>query len=95
MRGKAKYGRSREKRDRPSGSAGRSTEMASSRADTQASTTCLLSSPHHRLPIHNMSVETATAADWPGRYYHVDQILDKPGPRTDPDFMAGEGVSGA
>ncbi|KAL1717492.1 hypothetical protein EV715DRAFT_203083 [Schizophyllum commune] len=39
-----------------------------------------------------MSVETATAADWPGRYYHVDQILDKPGPRTDPDFMAGEGV---
>ncbi|KAI0306350.1 hypothetical protein B0F90DRAFT_1689200 [Multifurca ochricompacta] len=31
--------------------------------------------------------------DWEGRYYHIDQVLDRPGPRTDPDsFMAGEGV---
>ena len=37
----------------------------------------------------------ASSSDWEGRYHHVDQILDKPGPRTDPDFMAGEGVSGA
>jgi ubiquitin-activating enzyme E1 C len=31
-------------------------------------------------------------SDWPGRYSHVDQILDRPGPRTDPDFLAGDGV---
>jgi hypothetical protein len=32
--------------------------------------------------------------DWDDRYYHVDQVLDRPGPRTDPDsFMAGDGVS--
>ncbi|KAF8529570.1 NEDD8 activating enzyme [Hysterangium stoloniferum] len=30
------------------------------------------------------------AEDWPGRYHHVDQILDKPGPRTDPQFAAGD-----
>lgn len=30
--------------------------------------------------------------DWPGRYHHIDQILDMPGPRTDPSFMAGDGV---
>ncbi|KAI0726651.1 NEDD8 activating enzyme [Fomitopsis betulina] len=28
--------------------------------------------------------------DWADRYYHVDQILDRPGPRTDPSFLAGE-----
>jgi NEDD8-activating enzyme E1 len=31
--------------------------------------------------------------DWPGRYFHVDQVLDRPGPRTDPSFLAGDGVS--
>ncbi|KAK0240011.1 hypothetical protein EDD85DRAFT_824017 [Armillaria nabsnona] len=30
--------------------------------------------------------------DWDGRYDHIDQILDTPGPRTDPAFMAGDGV---
>ena len=30
--------------------------------------------------------------DWSDRYYHVDQVLDKPGPRTDPSFLAGEEV---
>ncbi|KAF5389805.1 hypothetical protein D9757_003725 [Collybiopsis confluens] len=30
--------------------------------------------------------------DWDGRYYHIDQILDTPGPRTDEGFMAGNGV---
>ena len=35
---------------------------------------------------------TATTQDWPGRYHHVDQILDRPGPRTDESFLAGEGV---
>lgn len=33
-----------------------------------------------------------TTGDWPDRYFHVDQILDKPGPRTDPSFLAGDGV---
>ena len=35
---------------------------------------------------------TARTADWESRYYHVDQILDRPGPRTDPSFLAGEEV---
>jgi hypothetical protein len=35
---------------------------------------------------------TAHTADWESRYYHVDQILDRPGPRTDPSFLAGEEV---
>ncbi|KAF7323075.1 E2-bind domain-containing protein [Mycena chlorophos] len=34
----------------------------------------------------------STSADWPDRYYDVDQILNTPGPRTDPDFLAGDGV---
>jgi hypothetical protein len=31
----------------------------------------------------------SATADWPGRYFHIDQILDRPGPRTDPGFAAG------
>jgi hypothetical protein len=40
----------------------------------------------------------ATAAvqnpnDWPGRYSHIDQILDRPGPRTiEEAFTGGEEV---
>lgn len=34
----------------------------------------------------------SATADWPGRYYHIDQILDKPGPRTDPGFAPGDEV---
>ncbi|KAI0320746.1 hypothetical protein OF83DRAFT_1103477 [Amylostereum chailletii] len=34
----------------------------------------------------------ASHNDWHGRYYHVDQILDRPGPRTDPSFMPGPDV---
>ncbi|KAF7305023.1 E2-bind domain-containing protein [Mycena kentingensis (nom. inval.)] len=30
--------------------------------------------------------------DWEDRYYHIDQVLEKPGPRTDPEFNAGDGV---
>jgi NADPH-dependent 2,4-dienoyl-CoA reductase/sulfur reductase-like enzyme len=30
--------------------------------------------------------------DWEGRYYHIDQVLDAPGPRTDEDFPAGDMV---
>jgi hypothetical protein len=34
-----------------------------------------------------------TLTDWDDRYYHVDQVLDRPGPRTDLDsFMAGDGI---
>ncbi|KAF7967215.1 hypothetical protein HWV62_35142 [Athelia sp. TMB] len=36
--------------------------------------------------------QSSHQGDWPGRYFHVDQILDKPGPRTDPAFLAGDGV---
>lgn len=35
------------------------------------------------------------SSDWPDRYFHVDQILDRPGPRTDPSFQAGDGVRNA
>lgn len=34
----------------------------------------------------------ANASDWNDRYFHVDQILDRPGPRTDPSFAAGDEV---
>ena len=34
----------------------------------------------------------ASAGDWHDRYYHVDQVLDRPGPRTDPSFLAGQEV---
>ena len=37
----------------------------------------------------------ASSSDWGGRYHHVDQILDRPGPRTDPSFLAGAEVSGS
>ncbi|TBU65593.1 NEDD8 activating enzyme [Dichomitus squalens] len=35
---------------------------------------------------------TASSSEWEGRYYHVDQILDRSGPRTDPSFLAGDEV---
>lgn len=35
----------------------------------------------------------AALTDWDDRYYHVDQVLDRPGPRTDLDsFMPGDDV---
>ncbi|KAI0034014.1 hypothetical protein K488DRAFT_77496 [Vararia minispora EC-137] len=33
-----------------------------------------------------------SVSDWDHRYYHVDQVLDRPGPRTDPDFIPGDAV---
>ncbi|TEB26615.1 NEDD8 activating enzyme [Coprinellus micaceus] len=33
---------------------------------------------------------TPNATDWPGRYYHIDQILEKAGPRTDPEWVPGD-----
>lgn len=41
---------------------------------------------------HQMAAESTSAADWCGRYYHIDQVLNTPGPRTDPAFLAGDGV---
>ncbi|PFH54184.1 hypothetical protein AMATHDRAFT_72704 [Amanita thiersii Skay4041] len=35
---------------------------------------------------------SAVPHDWAGRYYHIDQILNAPGPRTDPAFLAGDEV---
>lgn len=35
----------------------------------------------------------ATSGDWQGRYDHIDQILNTPGPRTDAGFLAGDGAS--
>jgi len=34
----------------------------------------------------------ATCSDWQNRYYHIDQILDRPGPRTEVSFAAGQEV---
>jgi len=31
-------------------------------------------------------------SDWQDRYWHIDQVLEKPGPRTDPSFLAGREV---
>lgn len=39
-----------------------------------------------------MAAESTSSTDWPGRYYHIDQVLNTPGPRTDPEFLAGDGV---
>ncbi|KAF9505906.1 hypothetical protein BS47DRAFT_1353487 [Hydnum rufescens UP504] len=39
-----------------------------------------------------MSQIPTANADWPERYYHLDQILDRPGPRTDEAFPAGDQV---
>ena len=39
-----------------------------------------------------MAAESTSSTDWPGRYYHIDQVLNTPGPRTDPAFLAGDGV---
>lgn len=35
---------------------------------------------------------SATSSDWQDRYLYIDQILDRPGPRTDPSFLAGDEV---
>jgi len=40
------------------------------------------------------SLMASSSTDWPGRYYHIDQVLNTPGPRTDPEFLAGDGVRG-
>ena len=32
----------------------------------------------------------AESTDWPGRYYHINQVLNAGGPRTDPRFPAGD-----
>ncbi|KAJ7046915.1 hypothetical protein C8F04DRAFT_1062157 [Mycena alexandri] len=34
----------------------------------------------------------AETTDWQDRYYDIDQVLNTPGPRTDPAFLAGDGV---
>ena len=34
-----------------------------------------------------------TSSDWDGRYYHVDQVLNTAGPRTEESFQAGDAVS--
>lgn len=45
-------------------------------------------------PDHSFALKMATASvqtphDWPGRYSHIDQILDRPGPRTIPEAFTG------
>lgn len=35
----------------------------------------------------------AEALQTPSRHFHVDKILEQPGPSTDPSFDAGAGVS--
>lgn len=38
--------------------------------------------------------EVATSTNhWTDRHYHVDQVLDRHGPRTDESFPTGEDVS--
>ena len=58
---------------------------------------CIVNPSHTRtksMSAHSSQIaEVAACHDWPNRYYHVDQILNKPGPRTDPSFLAGQGVN--
>ncbi|KAF9526967.1 hypothetical protein CPB83DRAFT_856895 [Crepidotus variabilis] len=35
---------------------------------------------------------TTQKPDWAGRYFHIDQVLNSGGPRTDPQFAAGDEV---
>ena len=35
---------------------------------------------------------SSSSSDWQDRYYHVDQVLDRPGPRTDESFSPGDAV---
>lgn len=42
--------------------------------------------------VNSQPNESTTSTDWEGRYYHIDQVLNTPGPRTDPAFLAGDGV---
>jgi len=35
---------------------------------------------------------SSSTVDWAGRYYHIDQVLTAGGPRTDPQFAAGDEV---
>lgn len=42
--------------------------------------------------VHHTMAEPNGTGDWQDRYYHIDQILDKPGPRTDPQFTPGNDV---
>lgn len=42
------------------------------------------------LPATNGTIDITQA--WPERYFYVDQVLDNPGPRTDPAFEPGEVV---
>lgn len=39
-----------------------------------------------------MTAVHGAQGDWQDRYYHIDQILDKPGPRTEEGFAAGDEV---
>ncbi|TFL07532.1 NEDD8 activating enzyme [Pterulicium gracile] len=42
---------------------------------------------------HESTEQNGSAShDWPDRYHHIDQVLDKPGPRTDPGFAPGAEV---
>ncbi|KAJ7109494.1 hypothetical protein C8R44DRAFT_743730 [Mycena epipterygia] len=37
-------------------------------------------------------MSATSSTDWEDRYYDIDQVLNTPGPRTDPAFLAGDGV---
>lgn len=39
------------------------------------------------------NVSSTSNSDWAGRYYHIDQVLNAGGPRTDPQFVAGDEAS--
>lgn len=39
-----------------------------------------------------VDASSSSTVDWAGRYYHIDQVLNAGGPRTDPQFAAGDEV---
>jgi len=38
------------------------------------------------------TADVPSKQDWAGRYYHVDQVMNAGGPRTDSQFAAGDEV---
>ncbi len=43
-------------------------------------------------PLNMSTADVSSKQDWAGRYYHIDQVLNAGGPRTDSQFAAGDEV---
>lgn len=60
--------------------------------DTLLSTSISTCSDHSSMAAPVVANGNAHTADWQDRYHDIDQVLNRPGPRTDPSFAAGDEV---